>query len=113
MCSSDLYVWRNTESGAQFGAYGEHQEVEAPRRIVTFEQMDGLDGGPLLDEPPLDPKLAAVNVLTLEEKDGKTVLTLNMTFPSKEIRDAAVASGMTDGMGMSYDRLDAIVGEGT
>lgn len=105
------YVWRSDDGRMRFGAYGEHLEIEAPRRIVTSEQMDGLDGGPLLDEPPLDRAKAARNTLTLEEKDGRTVLTLNMCFPSKEVRDAAVGSGMTDGMGMGYDRLDGLLAE--
>lgn len=31
-----------------------------------------------------------------------------MQFESKELRDGALESGMTDGMSMSYDRLDEV-----
>jgi hypothetical protein len=34
-----------------------------------------------------------------------------MKFASKEIRDAAVATGMTDGMEMGYERLDKLFAE--
>ena len=34
-----------------------------------------------------------------------------MKFPSREIRDAAVATGMTDGMEMGYERLDTLFAE--
>jgi hypothetical protein len=34
-----------------------------------------------------------------------------MDFGSKEARDAAMATGMTDGMEMSYQLLDAVLGE--
>jgi hypothetical protein len=52
-----------------------------------------------------------VNTLTLAETGGKTTLTLNMCFPSKQIRDMAVRSGMSDGMAMGYDRLEAMAAE--
>jgi hypothetical protein len=32
-----------------------------------------------------------------------------MLFASKEERDAAVATGMTDGMELSYQRMDALL----
>jgi hypothetical protein len=38
-------------------------------------------------------------------------MTMTMEFPSEEARDGAVKTGMTDGMGASYDRLDAVLGE--
>ncbi len=38
-----------------------------------------------------------------------TTLTMSMLFPSKESRDMAVQSGMTDGMAMSYDLLDQVL----
>jgi uncharacterized protein YndB with AHSA1/START domain len=103
------YVWQNDESGARFGSYGEHLEIAPLERIVTSEIMDGLDGQPMQDEPPLDPAKAAVNSLTLAERDGRTLLTVNMRFPSKEIRDMALQSGMSDGMAMGYDRLEALL----
>jgi uncharacterized protein YndB with AHSA1/START domain len=46
-----------------------------------------------------------VNTLTLVEKDGKTTATLTILYPSKEARDAALQTGMKDGMAMSFDRL--------
>jgi uncharacterized protein YndB with AHSA1/START domain len=113
VCKVDLrvggryrYIWRNSESGAQFGAYGEHLEITPGARIVTSEIMDGLDGGPLLDEPPLDRERAAINTLTLVEEGGRTTLTVSMRFPSTEVRDMALKSGMSDGMAMGYDRLE-------
>jgi uncharacterized protein YndB with AHSA1/START domain len=113
VCKVDLrvggryrYIWRETATGRQFGAFGEHREVKAPERLVTVEIMDGFDGRPMEDEPPIDPALAALNTLTLVERDGGCVLTVNMVFPSKEARDMALKSGMSDGMATGYDRLE-------
>jgi uncharacterized protein YndB with AHSA1/START domain len=39
------------------------------------------------------------------EQDGRTTLTLTVLFPSKEARDATIASGMEHGVAASYDRL--------
>jgi hypothetical protein len=44
--------------------------------------------------------------LELGEQNGITTLVCNLTFASKEARDGAVSTGMTDGMEHSYTRLD-------
>jgi uncharacterized protein YndB with AHSA1/START domain len=44
--------------------------------------------------------------LELSEHNGVTTLVCNLTFASKEARDGAVSTGMTDGMEYSYARLD-------
>lgn len=115
-CTVDLrvggkyrYVWRNDENGSEFGSFGEHLEIEPQARIVTSERMDGLDGQPLNYEHPVAQGDPAINTLTLAEAGGRTTLTISMVFPSKEIRDMAVQSGMTDGMAQGYDRLDAVL----
>jgi uncharacterized protein YndB with AHSA1/START domain len=36
-------------------------------------------------------------------------MTLTVLYPSKEARDAAMATGMTSGMTESFDRLDAFL----
>jgi uncharacterized protein YndB with AHSA1/START domain len=115
-CAVDLrvggkyrYVWRNDENGAEFGSYGEHLEVTPVERIVTTERMDGLDGQPIDHERPVEAGEPSVNTLTLAERNGRTTLTIAQVFPSKEIRDMAVGSGMTDGMAISYDNLDAVL----
>ena len=46
---------------------------------------------------------------TYTERDGITTLVTLMDFGSKEARDAAISTGMTDGMEVSYQRLDALV----
>ncbi len=103
VCEVDLrvggkyhYVWKNDADGSMFGFNGVHHEVEPISRIVTTEYMDGMSGD------------GARNTLTLTERGGKTIMTLNMDFGTKEARDAAVATGMTDGMELGYQRLDRI-----
>ena len=53
----------------------------------------------------------ALCTLTLVESGGRTTLSITMMFPSKEARDQALQTGMTDGMAMSYDRLEAFMNE--
>ena len=36
-------------------------------------------------------------------------MTLTISYPTRAIRDAALSTGMTGGMGESYDRLDALL----
>jgi uncharacterized protein YndB with AHSA1/START domain len=105
VCEIDLraggayrYVWRNDKSGAEFGTRGEYREVIVPERLVHTERMDGADG-------------EALCTLTFVESAGRTTLTTLMRFPTKETRDQALQSGMTDGMSMSYDRMEAAMSE--
>ena len=104
VCEIDLRVggayrfrWRNDE-GHEFGSQGEHVEIDAPERLVTSEKMEGFDG-------------ASINTLLLTEEGGITYLTMTMVFPTREIRDGALQSGMADGMAMSYDRIQEIADE--
>jgi len=39
------------------------------------------------------------------------VVSTNMLFASREARDGALQSGMSDGMAMGYDRLETILDE--
>ena len=106
------YIWQNDATGGRFGSYGEHLEIVPIERIVTSEVMDGLAMGETInDEPAWGEGDPAINTLTLNEAGGRTTLSINMLFPSKEVRDMAVQSGMSDGMAMGYDRLDEMVAE--
>jgi uncharacterized protein YndB with AHSA1/START domain len=97
------YEWRGDESGQGFSATGEFLEVERPRRIVHVERMHLGPDGP---DPTPDNRCE-----TLFEPDGAggTRFTLTMSLPSPEALDAMVATGMTDGMEVSYAQLDALV----
>ncbi len=113
VCEIDLrvggrcrYRWRSDDGRNEFGSTGEYREVVAPSRIVHTEVMEGIPTA-----TPDDPSGAAIITMTLVEKAGKTTLTTTMLFPTKEIRDQAVATGMTDGMGQSYDRMEEILRE--
>lgn len=92
------YVWAEDATGRSFGSTGELLEQVPPFRAVTTERMQG-DGIP--DDAP-----TTLNELTLTPVDGGTRLALVITYPSAEVRDAVLATGMVDGMETSYARLE-------
>lgn len=47
-----------------------------------------------------------LNGLTLVATPAGTLLTLLITYPSKEVRDMVLGTGMTGGMETSYARLE-------
>ena len=47
--------------------------------------------------------------IRLTEQDGRTTLALTVTFPSRAARDAAIASGMAQGLAESYGKLDGVL----
>ena len=104
ICEVDLRVggkyhfhWKADDGSFEFGSRGVFQEIKAPTRIVQTEKMDGFEG-------------EALDTYTLVEENGRTTMTLILEFFSKSNRDGALATGMTDGMGQSYDALDAELG---
>jgi uncharacterized protein YndB with AHSA1/START domain len=108
VCEMDVRVggkyrwrWRSEEDGKEFGFHGTFMEVKAPSKIVHDEYYDPGDVGGAM--PTNDP---AHITLELSESGGVTTLVNTMRFASKEARDGAVSTGMTDGMEMGYARLD-------
>ncbi|MFY7921813.1 MAG: SRPBCC family protein [Gemmatimonas sp.] len=88
------YEWASADGAQRFGFEGELLESHAPYRAVTTEQMIGTDGP------------ATRNELTLVPIQGGTLLSIVITYPSKELRDMILGTGMTTGMEASYARLE-------
>ncbi len=91
------YEWMSDDDGSRFGFTGELRESVPPYRSVTTEQMIGSDGPVTLNE------------MTLTLVDGGTLLSIVITYPSAEVRDMILATGMTEGMETSYARLENLV----
>jgi uncharacterized protein YndB with AHSA1/START domain len=105
VCEIDLRVggrWRYVieEADVEVGFHGEYREIERPTRLVHTEAYEGI---------PDPDDHAAVNILTLEEVDGVTTLTVLAQHNSKEERDMVLASGMETGMQVSYDRMEDLI----
>lgn len=97
--------WRQDEDGSEFGFLGEYREVDAPSLMVQAEFYDpGTFGGAM-------PTTPTITRTTFTEKDGITTLVVLISYGSKEERDAAISTGMTDGMETSYARLDTLSAE--
>jgi uncharacterized protein YndB with AHSA1/START domain len=98
VCEIDLrpggtwhFVWRQSD-GTEMEMRGVYQEIVPPERLVSIESWGG-------DWPD------TLNTLVLSEKDGKTTITSRILYPSKEARDAALKTGMQEGMALGFDRL--------
>jgi uncharacterized protein YndB with AHSA1/START domain len=47
----------------------------------------------------------------LSEEGDKTRFTATVRYPSLQVRDMVIASGMSRGAGISYDRLEDLLAE--
>jgi uncharacterized protein YndB with AHSA1/START domain len=86
--------WSADQTAPDGGVYrfwGEYLEVDRPGRIVHTQRF--------LEFPPLHV------TVTLEERDGATLLTSVTRVDSAQGRDALLASGMERGARQIYDRL--------
>jgi uncharacterized protein YndB with AHSA1/START domain len=82
---------------------GVYREVVPPERVVRTEAFES--GCPAQSGEQ-------VATLVLAEQGGQTALTLTVLYPSKEARDATLASGMERGVAASYDRLAGLLAQG-
>jgi len=111
VCEVDLRVggryrwhWKNFESGGEFGFHGVFLHIEPDAQIVHTQIFDpGTVGGTMA--------VTAVITVTFEEANGQTTMVTVIKFQSIEDRDAAISTGMTDGMEASYRLLDAMLAE--
>lgn len=85
------------DSPERFGFEGELLESDPPHRAVTTERMIGMNGP------------ANRNEMTLTAREGGTLLSLVIIFPSTDVRDMVLGTGMVDGMESSYARIDRML----
>ncbi len=95
------YEWTNGK-GAGFHLTGEYVDLEPYSRIVHVERMHLPD--PMPDPMPDD------HVETRFEPDGQgSLMTIRMTLPNAQTREAMVVIGMERGMEASYVRLEGMI----
>jgi uncharacterized protein YndB with AHSA1/START domain len=103
VCASDLrvggefrYVSRKP-NGKEVGQRGVYHEIARPERIAYSEWWEDWDAG--------ETRVTTV----LVEHRGKTTLTTTATFPSREVRDIVLKSGLESSAGELYDRLAEVL----
>jgi uncharacterized protein YndB with AHSA1/START domain len=104
VCELDLrlrgtfrYEFLETAIGYGFAITGTYEVIEAPHRMVHIEVMH------MPDPTPED------RVETRFDADGNgTLMTMTMTVADAATMEAMIATGMTDGMEVSYKRLDSL-----
>ena len=104
VCEIDLrpggswrYVGRSPKGEYTF--YGVYREIAPPERLVFTE----------IFAPFPDVESVVTSVFT--EEGGKTRLTVSALYPTKDVRDSVLATGMAKGAGISYDRLEELLAE--
>lgn len=109
VCDVDLQVggiyrwrWRSVESGKEFGFHGVFLRIEPDVAITHTQIFDpGTVGGDMANS-------ATISV-TFGEENGQTKMVTVIEFQSVEDRDAALSTGMTDGMEASYRLLESML----
>jgi uncharacterized protein YndB with AHSA1/START domain len=104
ICEIDLRAggkWRfvNRHPQGEVSFRGEYREISPPGRLVFTETMDP------------HPEPGSVVTALFSEEGNKTRLTVTVRYPSVEIRDIVLGTGMQRGAGISYDRLEDLVAE--
>jgi uncharacterized protein YndB with AHSA1/START domain len=85
----------------EFAFSGEYSEITPHSRLVYTAFFEPTGHGPLGD-----PALVTV---TFDERDGRTHVVSRELYPSKEVLDGALATGMESGLRVTMDQLDELV----
>ena len=96
------YVLRPRQA-AVIAFSGEYREVTPHTRLVYTSDFEPTASGPMPGAG------AAIVTITLAERDGRTHLIARELYPSKEVLDGVLASGMETGMRATMDQLDELV----
>jgi uncharacterized protein YndB with AHSA1/START domain len=80
----------------RFAFLGKYVEIARPTRLVYTQSFEPMPG-------------EAVVTVSFEERDGSTTLVSYELYPSKEALDAALSSGMEDGMRETFEQLEELV----
>ena len=104
VCEIDFRVggkWRfvNRHPQGEAAFYGEYREIDPPGLVVFTEIFEPF------------PEVVSVVTAELTEESGKTRLTATVRYPSLEVRNMVLGTGMANGAGISYDRLEDLVSE--
>lgn len=93
--------WINRTDDGEVAFHGEYLEVDPPKRLVrtTAPDMEPAGGPP------------AVETITFDEVDGGTRVHWVTTFPSPEVLDFAVGTGMTLGILEQFERLAGLLAQ--
>jgi len=101
VCEADVrpggryhYVNRHPNGQAEF--YGVYREVVPPDRLVFTEVYAPF------------PDTESIVTVELTEERGKTRFTITSLYPSREVRDMVLKSGMERGAAASYDWLEEV-----
>jgi len=104
VCEIDLRVggkWRfvNRHKQGEVCFYGEYREISPLDRMVFTEIFEQY------------PDVVSVVTTELTQEGKKTRMTATVKYPSQEVRDLVLGTGMEHGAGLSYDRLEQLVHE--
>lgn len=91
------YTWANPEEQG-FTIHGTILDTVPNQRMVHTERFDGVDMGG-----------ETVVTTHFAEEDGVATLRMCVVYDNPDVIEAALASGMTDGMQMSYTNLDELL----
>lgn len=94
-------AWRFINRGpdGEHGFKGVYREIVPPERIVQTFEWEGLPGH------------VSVETLTLEERDGKTLMTATSVFDTQEDRDGMMETGAESGARETWDRFAELLKE--
>ncbi len=106
ICEIDLRVggsWRyvvRNPAGQDMLLRGVFHEIVPPERLVSLESNVDCDASQGAE---------TLSTSVFVEVGGQTTVSTTLLYPSQQLRDAVITSGMQRGVGESYDKLAEVL----
>lgn len=88
------------DRGFEVGFHGEFREIVPNERIVSTEIYEGV--------PPGQPNEGTLNTASFRQEGDRTILTILVQAPSKQVRDLIIQSGMEAGLQDALELLEQV-----
>jgi uncharacterized protein YndB with AHSA1/START domain len=106
-CEIELRIggaWRYVVAGpddARMTLHGTYLEIVRPERLVVTENNGDCHARA---------EHEALTTTTFADLGGRTLLTTLVRYPSRDVRDAVLGSGMEHGVAQGFERLAELLG---
>lgn len=88
------------DQGFEVGFHGEFREIVPNERIVSTEVYEGVPAG--------QPNEGTLNTATFRQEGDRTILTILVQAPNKQVRDLIIKSGMEAGLQDALELLEQV-----
>jgi len=102
----NVTYYMTSPEGEKYHGWWQISDLDAPRSLEFIDGFGDDEGRPNPDMP------TTITIVSFEDLDGRTRMTMQSKFPSVEAMEQMVEMGMEEGLKQAVGQMDQILSEG-